>query len=149
MAQFNGTVKDLEKSVATTQAMADYIVEQGTVDFEAADDHLTGTWFYQIWKSGYKKCYTQVKCNDNFYVSTAWGGMYEISSSKTIFPSYPVSFTNAPNVKVDYVLADTGTQYNCLVRVGTHITAPPTVSLVCGKSVTVGHPVFTIVAEGY
>lgn len=47
MAQFNGTVEQLDQSVSTTENMADYVIVQGT----------KGIWTYQKWHSGIVKCW--------------------------------------------------------------------------------------------
>lgn len=51
MAQFNGTVEQLEQSVNTTESIADYVVESGET-ITNNEENLPITWHFVKWKSG-------------------------------------------------------------------------------------------------
>lgn len=146
MAQFNGTVEQLEQSVNTTESTADYIIESGTSDVEQNDVYFGSTWHWQVYKSGYKRCQITVKCKNNLALNESWAGGYKLSAKLEIIPEFPVTFTSTPFVAVNVVSADVGTEYTCIAwsPFGSkrHIQ-------VFGENKTFGHPIFQIVAEGY
>lgn len=148
MAQFNGTVEQLEQSVNTTESMADYVVESGELAVADTDVYFGSTWYWQIYKSGFKRCQIRFKSVKNLTLNDAWAGGYRLSNSMT-FPALPINFENDPLINVNLTLADQGAAYNVISFVPpTSVSGTRTIQLF-GPNVTIGHPVFQIVAEGY
>lgn len=149
MAQFNGTVEQLEKSVAQTEGTADYIIDSGTVDFTETDTVESDTWHYQIYQSGYKRLFCTLQLKNNLTLSNSFGSLY-IGKIDNL-PSYPTnaSFSEYPSITVNTVNADGGSQYDVVTKVHYGGLAKlPTIALI-GDNVTIGHPKFSVIVEGY
>lgn len=96
-------------------------------------------------------CSTVFTAGKNAYVGEAWGSVYSTSDAFAA-PDYPVKFKSEPASVFDYVGGDSDSDYTAAVyrRVSTAtaknagevwLTRPD-------KNVTIGHPVFAVIAMG-
>jgi hypothetical protein len=79
------TPANIDTAVAQEIVTADYVVAQGT----------SGDWRYRKWNSGIAECWCMTAFS-GVSISTAWGSLYESTSSKTLtFPSGLFSSVNS------------------------------------------------------
>lgn len=157
MAQFNGTVEQLEKSVALTQDTADYIIERRTIESKSKDGRALN-WLYTRWESGYQKLECKYRWNNNADISTVYGGMCYATTPLFIADEYPVAFSDTPTVNCEMVSCDPGTYHPTFVQqdygsqnyntIATATELPHFWLYSANVESTIGHPVFKFSAEG-
>lgn len=156
MVQFNGTVEQLENSVALTQDVADYIVERKTIQSTAKDGQILN-WLYTKWKSGYQKLECTYRWSNNAYIETAWGNMYYEQNPIVIAGEYPVAFSDAPTCNIAMINADPQTYHPIFVQqdysdnysgIDTTTSLPHFWLYSGNKELAIGHPTFKFSAEG-
>ena len=72
-----------------TDHIKDYVVERGT----------SGVWTYRKWNSGFAECWGYHTVS-GLNINTAWGSWF--SSSVVTLPSFPFTFSGAPDVHVNW-----------------------------------------------
>lgn len=97
MAQFKGTVEQLENAAAKTKNIADYIIEQGEYQTTANNGNEV-IWHYEKWYSGKAECWCSLVMGSIFGGDMQlWNNsVYSTQIPQGLIPFPPNLFTTAP-----------------------------------------------------